>query len=737
MRYIDFALEAGAATVNVRLEEQPDGTILIELSAVGEPVDIRGLFFDVNDASLISTLQLSGADITAFQAGDESVMDLGRGVNMNGGGRGPFDVGAAFGTPGKGHDAVSSTSVVLSSTSGPLTLDLLALTDFGVRLQGGDDVDPKVVEIAPAAPDAIDDSLNATEDEQIVFDVLGNDTDADGTGDFRLTWVSDPLNGTAVISDDGTRIIYTPDANYSGPDSFTYSMTDGHGGGDTAAATIAVAAVADAPTLGLTTAPGVDVNHIQVTVSASVTDADGSEYVDRFIFSGLPAGASVVGEGDLLYDPSGTGGTLTQTFVVALAANTDFDFDFGVTAVTRELSNGSEASTTDTVAVLVDANSNDFSLTFLATDQSIWSAGSAFQIVDDRFIGFEWDPARIETGGLINAYADLYLKAGLQSTLTFDAGSIDAAAPWDVSVDTTYNHTTDVLLIESFADLLAGGVTFSTTGPGGSYILDFIFNYAISAGLELDYGVGTEDLLSVNPSGNYTINILTVDSEDLSLTFDFPYGLSITLAWPDVDTTSLVSTTGTTFTSSGESNNFFELGLDVDQALADIFFGGVNPFDLAIDITVAWGNVELLDVELSAGMNFLQDFVLALGGLDATLVFENGSSLPWDFSDFVLNGASSYDADLDGLVEFDLVLDQQADLTNDTELGFNWGYSVALLQASGGYDVVVDSGSWSVGPLWSTSGTFPIASIGLFEDTFDLNFAAQTISFAGNENLLG
>ena len=37
-----------------------------------------------------------------------------------------------------------------------------------------------------------------------------------------------------------------------------------------------------------------------------------------------------------------------------------------------------------------------------------------------------------------------------------------------------------MLLIEAAADLLSGGVSFSTTGPGGSYILDFIFNYAIS-----------------------------------------------------------------------------------------------------------------------------------------------------------------------------------------------------------------------------------------------------------------
>ena len=32
----------------------------------------------------------------------------------------------------------------------------------------------------------------------------------------------------------------------------------------------------------------------------------------------------------------------------------------------------------------------------------------------------------------------------------------------------------------------------------------------------------------------------------------------------DIDTDSIVTTTGSTFTSSGESNNFFDLGLDVE-----------------------------------------------------------------------------------------------------------------------------------------------------------------------------
>jgi hypothetical protein len=160
MRYTDFTLDGGAVDIQVHMEEQPDGTILVRLTSIGGPIDIRGLFFDVTDPALLSSLQVSGVDITSFQTGDESVMDLGHGVNMHGGGRRPFDAGVEFGTAGNGFGSVTSTNFVLSSTTGPLTLDLLSLVDFGVRLQGGG-APPKLVEIAPAAPDAIADSFDA------------------------------------------------------------------------------------------------------------------------------------------------------------------------------------------------------------------------------------------------------------------------------------------------------------------------------------------------------------------------------------------------------------------------------------------------------------------------------------------------------------------------------------------------------------------------------------------------
>jgi Ca2+-binding RTX toxin-like protein len=739
MRFINFTIP-GQPNLKVHMEERPDGGILAALQLdPGITADLRALFFDVRDSSLIPHLAATGPDLTEARFKDDSVIDLGQGANLNGSGRKPFDVGLEFGTPGNGKDVIQSTAFVLSSSVGGLTLDDLALVRFGVRMTGGG-TPSKNDFLAPAAPDAIDDSRSVLEDVPTTLTLLANDTDEDGTADFRIVSVTDPAHGTATVSADGKTVIYTSDLNYSGPDSFTYFMIDGHGGGDDAVASIDVIAVADAPDLTLTTAPGADVNEILLTVSAAVTDTDGSEYIDRFLFSGLPDGASIVGEGDLVYDPTSTTQTLSQTFTLRLAPDSDFNFELAVTAVAKESSNGDEETTTQTQAVLIDSNSNSFDLTFQAVDQSMWSSGDAFIVEDDRFLGIDLDSGDREVdAGIIEAGARLTLETGFHSQLSINGGQIDAEVPYDIKIDTTYNHVTDVLLIHSSADLVSSGTSFSTDAPDGSYLLDFIFNTHISAFIDLsiDFGIlGSfdETLWDFDNGFDVTRNLFGFDSEDAAFEHEFKYGISINMAWPDVDTESLVSTTNQ-FRSSGASNNFLFLNLDADQAMAEILFGGANPFDIEIDYGVGSGHVELLDVDLTAGVNFLQSFLMTVNALTGTLVFENGAEMEWHFgTDIILDNASSYDADGDGIVEFALKLTPAVTMTNDIDLGFNLGYSVDLLKASGDYDVGFDDGDWEIGPAWHDGATLPLASIDLVTMEFGLAFESQTILFNGNQN---
>jgi VCBS repeat-containing protein len=74
-------------------------------------------------------------------------------------------------------------------------------------------------------PEANDDGYSVEENSaDNLFDVLVNDTDPDGDA-ITIMSVSAAANGTAVIS--GATILYTPNADFEGTDTFTYTITDG------------------------------------------------------------------------------------------------------------------------------------------------------------------------------------------------------------------------------------------------------------------------------------------------------------------------------------------------------------------------------------------------------------------------------------------------------------------------------------------------------------------------------
>ena len=98
--------------------------------------DLRGLFLDISNDSLLGGLSVINApDVTEFdQSG--SVVNLGNGANLNGGGAGnsaPFDIGFEIGTQGIGSDDIFSTMFTLTHNSAYLDNSLFAGEDLGVR----------------------------------------------------------------------------------------------------------------------------------------------------------------------------------------------------------------------------------------------------------------------------------------------------------------------------------------------------------------------------------------------------------------------------------------------------------------------------------------------------------------------------------------------------------------------------------------------------------------------------
>jgi hypothetical protein len=125
-------------------------------------------------------------------------------------------------TPATGYSGPAGFTYTIQDTAGGTASALVSLT---------------VQAVAP--PIANNDSgFMATENTPLLIQtsaLLANDTDPNGHS-ITVTSVGSPANGTAVLS--GTIITYTPKTGYTGPDSFSYTITDS--AGLTASATVAL-----------------------------------------------------------------------------------------------------------------------------------------------------------------------------------------------------------------------------------------------------------------------------------------------------------------------------------------------------------------------------------------------------------------------------------------------------------------------------------------------------------------
>ena len=74
---------------------------------------------------------------------------------------------------------------------------------------------------------ATDDNRSAQQDTPITIDVLENDQNVDGDS-LTVSVSSPPANGNVVVNGDGT-LRYTPDAGFTGTDTFTYTITSPSG----------------------------------------------------------------------------------------------------------------------------------------------------------------------------------------------------------------------------------------------------------------------------------------------------------------------------------------------------------------------------------------------------------------------------------------------------------------------------------------------------------------------------
>jgi len=150
-------------------------------------------------------------------------------------------------------------------------------------------------------PVAGDDAVTTDEDTPASIAVLANDSDPDGDT-LTIDSITQPAHGTATIN--GVAIDYVPAQDYSGTDSYTYTVSDGNGGSATATVNIEVTPVNDPPVAIDDAVTTPEDTAITITVLANDYDVEGDSIVVDSVTQPAHGTATRNADGTIIYEPS-------------------------------------------------------------------------------------------------------------------------------------------------------------------------------------------------------------------------------------------------------------------------------------------------------------------------------------------------------------------------------------------------------------------------------------------------
>ena len=223
------------------------------------------------------------------------------------------------------------------------------------------------------APVAVADAATVTEDAAATtISVLANDTDVDG-GSFLVQSVTQPTNGTVVITGGGAALTYAPAANYcnSPPgttlDTFTYTLTPG---GSSTTVSITVSCVDDAPVAVANSATvAEDAGATTLDVLANDTDVDAGPKSITAITQPANGTVAITGGGTgVSYRPTTNycntpPGSVLDTFTYTLNGGSSATVSMTVTCI-----DDAPVAVADAYTVVEDANVATFTVRSNDTD---------------------------------------------------------------------------------------------------------------------------------------------------------------------------------------------------------------------------------------------------------------------------------------------------------------------------------------------------------------------------------
>jgi uncharacterized repeat protein (TIGR01451 family) len=151
-----------------------------------------------------------------------------------------------WGLPRGGVGAITLTGVLSYPLSAGVFANTAVITTATTEVVTTSNSAQALVVVQDVAPVADDDAFEVDEDSHDnALEVLDGDSDANGDA-LAVAAVGAPDQGGAALGN-ATGVLYTPAPDFSGVEVFTYTVTDGHGGYDTASVTVVVYSLNDPP----------------------------------------------------------------------------------------------------------------------------------------------------------------------------------------------------------------------------------------------------------------------------------------------------------------------------------------------------------------------------------------------------------------------------------------------------------------------------------------------------------
>ena len=480
---------------------------------------------------------------------------------------------------------------------------------------GGTNTATVSITVAPVDDDPVageDGGDGFSTDEDTAFttaSVLGNDTDVDG--DPLSVSALDTTGTLGLVTDNGDGTFdYDPNGAFeslgagdSATDSFSYTVSDGNGGTDSATVTVTVAGENDAPVATDDADATAENTAVDINVLANDTDIEG----DTLTVSAVGAASN----GTTVINPNGT---------IRYTPNAGFD---GTDSFIYTLSDGKGGTDTATVNVTVSAAPNQPPVVSAITagfDED--STGRTVNLLDPTFVsdpdGDDLDVENVVVttadGRVLSAATDL--ETGLlslgdgQFEDLADGTLFDITIDYDVTDGAASTANTATVTITGAND---GPVAGDDSGVGFSTDEDTAFTTASVLGNDTDVD---GDLLSVSALDTTGTLGLVTDNGDGTFDYD-PNGAFESLGAGDSATDSFSYTV-----SDGNGGT--------DSATVTVTVAGENDAPVATDDADATAENTAVDINVLANDTDIEGDTLTVSAVGAasngtTVINPNGT----------------------------------------------------------------------------------------------------------------